>query len=153
MLYVSTRGQAPALQFEEAVLEGLANDGGLYLPKHCPKISLNEIMKLGGLNYVDLSFYIMRKFIGSGLSDDNLYEVINRSYTNFGVDDFCPTVHISDNEYILELFHGPTLAFKDFAMQFIGNLFQFLLKGNKKRLTIVTATSGDTGSAAVEAFK
>ena len=153
MLYVSTRGQAPALQFEEAVLEGLANDGGLYLPKHCPEISLNEIMKLGGLNYIDLSFYIMRKFIGSGLSDDNLYEVINRSYTNFGVDDFCPTVHISGNEYILELFHGPTLAFKDFAMQFIGNLFQFLLRGNKKRLTIVTATSGDTGSAAVEAFK
>ena len=104
-------------------------------------------------SYIDLSFKIIRKFIGPELSDTNLSDIVYGSYLSFGLDDFCPTKHVEKNQYLLELFHGPTLAFKDFAMQFIGNLFEFYLKADNKRLTIVTATSGDTGAAAVELLK
>ena len=153
MLYISTRGQATPINFKEAVLTGLATDGGLYLPEVLPKLSLEEIRNLNGLSYVDLSLRIMRKFIGPELPDTTLRDIIQGSYGSFGIDDFCPTKQFDKNQYLLELFHGPTLAFKDFAMQFIGNLFKFYLKAENKKLTIVTATSGDTGAAAVHAFK
>lgn len=153
MLYVSTRGCTPPVNFKKAVLAGLADDGGLYLPTHCPKLSTDEIKDLKELDYVDLCFSVMRGFIGSEFSDNDLVNTIKAAYHNFGDGDFCPTETINKNEYLLELFHGPTLAFKDFAMQFIGNLFELFLGNDNKRLTIVTATSGDTGSAAVEAFR
>ena len=153
MLYVSTRGQATSISFKEAVLTGLATDGGLYIPETCPKFSEVEIRDFNGLSYMDLALRIMRKFIGPELSDTNLSDIVQSSYSSFGVNDFCPTEQVDKNQFLLELFHGPTLAFKDFAMQFIGNLFEFYLKADDKKLTIVTATSGDTGAAAVEAFK
>ncbi len=153
MLYISTRGQATPLGFKEAVLSGLASDGGLYIPKNYPLFSEEEIRSLEGLDYVNLAFNVMRKFIGPEISDPELFQTINTSYGSFGKGNFCPTLSIDNNEYLLELYHGPTLAFKDFAMQFIGNLFELFLSKESKRLTIVTATSGDTGSAAVEAFK
>lgn len=153
MLYISTRGQATPLGFKEAVLSGLASDGGLYIPENYPLLSEEEMGSLEGLDYVNLAFNIMRKFIGPEISDPELFQTINTSYGSFGKGNFCPTLSIDNNEYLLELYHGPTLAFKDFAMQFIGNLFELFLSKESKRLTIVTATSGDTGSAAVEAFK
>ena len=153
MLYISTRGQATPLGFKEAVLSGLASDGGLYIPENYPLLSEEEMESLEGLDYVDLAFNIMRKFIGPEISDPELFQTIYTSYGSFGKGNFCPTLSIDNNEYLLELYHGPTLAFKDFAMQFIGNLFELFLSKESKRLTIVTATSGDTGSAAVEAFK
>ncbi len=153
MLYVSTRGKAVPLSFKEAVLSGLASDGGLYLPVKFPILSKEEMESLKNLGYKDLAFRIMRKFIGSELSDSELAEIISKSYGTFGDGNFCPTLKVNKNEYLLELFHGPTLAFKDFAMQFIGNLFELFLGSENKGMTIVTATSGDTGSAAVEAFK
>ncbi|HHB81055.1 MAG TPA: threonine synthase [Aliiroseovarius sp.] len=153
MRYISTRGQAPVLGFEDTMLTGLARDGGLYLPESVPEMSRDEIAALAGLSYEEAAARIMRPFLGEAFSDDDLAGIIARAYQGFNHAARAPLSQIGPNHFLLELFHGPTLAFKDFAMQLIGQLFQASLARRGERVTIVGATSGDTGSAAIEAFK
>ncbi|GAA3869068.1 threonine synthase [Celeribacter arenosi] len=153
MRYISTRGQAPVLNFEEAMLTGLASDGGLYVPETIPEMSADDIAALAGLSYEDIAFRVMKPFIGTTFTDAEFRDIIARAYSVFGHDARAPLVQLGANHFLLELFHGPTLAFKDFAMQLIGQLFQSALARRGDRVTIVGATSGDTGSAAIEAFK
>ncbi len=153
MKYISTRGTAPALSFEEAMLTGLARDGGLYVPESWPQMSTAEIAALAGLSYEEVAYRVMRPFVGETFTDDAFRGIIERAYAVFGHAARCPLVQIEPNHYLLELFHGPTLAFKDVAMQLIGQMFQVSLSRSGRRVTIVGATSGDTGSAAIEAFK
>ncbi|WP_417248195.1 threonine synthase [Celeribacter sp.] len=153
MKYISTRGEAPELSFEEAMLTGLASDGGLYVPASIPTMSKEEIAALAGLSYEEAAFRVMRPFVGETFSDEEFKDIIAKAYAGFGHDARAPLVQLGPNHFLLELFHGPTLAFKDFAMQLIGQLFQSALARRGERVTIVGATSGDTGSAAIEAFK
>ncbi len=153
MRYVSTRGTAPVLSFDEAMLTGLARDGGLYVPDHVPTLAPDDIAALAGLPYEDAAFRIVRPFTGDSFSDDDLKGCIARAYRGFGHPARAPLVQLAPNHFLLELFHGPTLAFKDFAMQLIGQMFQLALSRSGQRITIVGATSGDTGSAAIEAFR
>lgn len=151
--YFSTRGSAPVLNFEQAMLSGLARDGGLYLPQTIPMLGEDEIRALGGLSYEQVAFRIMRPFIGETFTDAEFEGIIARAYAGFGHAARAPLVQLDSNHHLLELFHGPTLAFKDFAMQMIGQMFQTALARSGTRVTIVGATSGDTGSAAIEAFR
>ena len=153
MRYVSTRGAAPDLSFEEAMLTGLARDGGLYVPAEVPVMARGDIAALAGLSYEEVAFRVMRPFIGDAFTDEEFADIIARAYAGFGHAARAPLVQLAPNHFLLELFHGPTLAFKDFAMQLIGQLFQASLSRSGKRVTIVGATSGDTGSAAMEAFR
>lgn len=150
MKYISTRGQAPALSFEEVVLTGLAPDGGLYLPETLPSFSKAEIASWAGLSYQELAFKVMQPFVAGTLSDEEFKKIIADSYRGFRHDAIAPLVQTGHNEWILELFQGPTLAFKDFALQFLGNLLDHLLKKRKQKVVVMGATSGDTGSAAIE---
>lgn len=153
MRYISTRGTAPELDFEEAMLAGLARDGGLYLPASWPQLSHDEIAAFAGLPYEEVAFRVMRPFVGDAFSEAEFRDIIARAYAGFDHVARCPMSQIGANDWLLELFHGPTLAFKDVAMQLIGLLFEASLKRSGKRITIVGATSGDTGSAAIEAFR
>ncbi len=153
MKYVSTRGEAPELGFEDVMITGLARDGGLYVPKDWPVFSEKDISQMAGCSYEEVAFQVMRPFIGATFTDSEFKEIINTSYRSFSSDKRCPVVKLRDNIFVLELYHGPTLAFKDVAMQLIGQMFEFSLKRRKKNVVIVGATSGDTGSAAIEAFK
>ncbi|MEE9388557.1 MAG: threonine synthase [Paracoccaceae bacterium] len=153
MQYISTRGQAPVLDFENTMLTGLARDGGLYLPETIPQMSRGDIAALAGLSYEEIAFRVMRPFIGDTFSDSEFGDIIGRAYAGFRHDARAPLKQLDSNHYLLELFHGPTLAFKDFAMQLIGQMFQSTLTKRGERVTIVGATSGDTGSAAIDAFK
>ena len=153
MRYVSTRGQAPTLSFGEAMLTGLARDGGLYVPESVPAMAPDEIAALAGLPYEEAAFRVMRPFVGDAFTDAEFRKAIDAAHAGFGHAARAPLVQLAPNHFLLELFHGPTLAFKDFAMQLIGQLFQIALKRDGKRVTIVGATSGDTGSAAIEAFR
>ena len=153
MRYISTRGQAPALSFGEAMLTGLARDGGLYVPETVPTMTAAEIAALAGQSYEEVAFRVMRPFVAETFSEDELRGAIARAYAGFGHVARAPLVQLEPGHFLLELFHGPTLAFKDFAMQIIGQLFQIELAKQGRRVTIVGATSGDTGSAAIEAFK
>lgn len=153
MRYISTRGQAPILSFEEAMLTGLARDGGLYVPESWPQMSTDEIADLAGLSYEETAFRVMKPFIGDTFTDEEFHAIIARAYANFHHAARCPIVQTGSNDFMLELHHGPTLAFKDVAMQLIGQMFEVALKRKGERVTIVGATSGDTGSAAIEAFK
>ncbi len=153
MKYISTRGQAPELSFEEAMLTGLARDGGLYLPAEIPRFSQEEIAALAGLSYEETAFLVMRPYLGDTFTDDEFRAIIARAYDEFGHAARAPLKQLAPNHFLLELFHGPTLAFKDFAMQLIGQMFEVALKRRGERVTIVGATSGDTGSAAIEAFR
>ena len=151
MRYVSTRGQAPVLNFEGAMLSGLARDGGLYLPETIPAFGgLND---LDGLPYEEVAFRVVRPFTGDSFTDDELRGAIDRAYARIEHTAKAPLRQLAPGHHLLELFHGPTLAFKDFAMQLIAQLFEIALKRSGERITIVGATSGDTGSAAIEAFK
>jgi len=153
MRYISTRGQAPALSFEEAMLTGLARDGGLYVPETIPQMPPAEIAALSGLSYEEAAFRVMRPFVGDAFDDDTFAEIVQAAYAGFGHPARAPLVQLAPNHFLLELFHGPTLAFKDFAMQLIGQMFERALARRGERVTIVGATSGDTGSAAIEAFR
>ncbi|WP_116599672.1 threonine synthase [Primorskyibacter marinus] len=153
MKYISTRGSAPALTFEEAMLSGLARDGGLYVPESIPQMSAADIRALNGLPYEEIAFRVMRPFVGDTFSDETFADLIAKAYAGFGHNARAPLVQLAPNHFLLELFHGPTLAFKDFAMQLIGQLFEEALTRRGERVTIVGATSGDTGSAAIEAFR
>ena len=152
MRYISTRGQAPSLTFEEAMLTGLARDGGLYVPETIPVLTHTEIAKMAGQSYEEIAFRVMQPFIGDTFSDAEFRAIIADAYSKFGHAAKAPLVQLEANHFLCELFHGPTLAFKDFAMQLIGQLFQKALARRNDRVTIVGATSGDTGSAAIEAF-
>lgn len=153
MHYISTRGAAPILSFEQAMLTGLARDGGLYVPEAVPQMTAAEIAGLAGLSYEDTAFRVMRPFLGGAFTDAAFRDLIANAYAGFGHVARAPLVQLGANHFLLELFHGPTLAFKDFAMQLIGQLFQAALARSGNRVTIVGATSGDTGSAAIEAFR
>ncbi|MCG3267960.1 threonine synthase [Yoonia sp. I 8.24] len=153
MRYISTRGTAPALTFEEAMLTGLARDGGLYVPEEIPTLTPTQIAAMAGKSYEEVAFDVMRPFIGDTFSDAQFRELIAKAYAGFGHAARAPLVQLAPNHFLLELFHGPTLAFKDFAMQLIGQMFQAALSRSGDRVTIVGATSGDTGSAAIEAFR
>jgi threonine synthase len=153
MHYISTRGSAPVLRFDEAMMTGLARDGGLYVPDVVPVMGADQIAALAGLSYEEIAFRVMHPFVGGCFADDEFRGLIARAYAGFGHAARAPLVQLGPNHFLLELFHGPTLAFKDFAMQLIGQLFQAALARSGERVTIVGATSGDTGSAAIEAFR
>ncbi len=152
MHYVSTRGQAPVLNFEDTMLSGLARDGGLYVPETIPQLTHDEIAAMAGKSYEDIAFTVMRPFVDETFTDGEFSALIDKAYEGFGHAARAPLVQLDQGHFLLELFHGPTLAFKDFAMQLIGQLFQSALRRRGDRVTIVGATSGDTGSAAIEAF-
>jgi len=147
MQYLSTRGKVSALGFTDAVMMGLAEDGGLLLPRAIPRIDRDTFESWQGFSYQDLAFEVMSRFIDDIPASD-LKNLINKSYATFGHQKITPLVHL-DDLHILELFHGPTLAFKDIALQFLGNLFEYLLERNDGVMNILGATSGDTGSAAI----
>jgi len=152
--YISTRIGSPILEFEDVVLTGLANDGGLYVPEVWPQMAVNHHVFNKDIDYSDLAFEIIRPFIEENCIEDiKLKSLINDSYKSFKQPSVAPLVQIDSNTWLLELFHGPTLAFKDFALQFLGRMFEHILTKRDKRLTIIGATSGDTGSAAIEACK
>lgn len=150
MKYISTRGQAPILSFEDVVLTGLASDGGLYVPESIPHFSPAEIASFRGLSYQELAFKIIAPFVDGEIADADLRAIIEKSYLHFRHSAIAPLVQIGHNEWILELFQGPTLAFKDFALQFLGNLLDFILAKRQQKVVVMGATSGDTGSAAIE---
>lgn len=153
MRYVSTRGRAPVLDFEQAMMTGLARDGGLYLPEAIPMFSADEIARFEGLPYEEVARRVISPFVGESFSDADLRGAIARAYAGFDHIARAPLVQLAPGHHLLELSHGPTLAFKDFAMQLIGQLFQLALARSGNRVTILGATSGDTGSAAIEAFR
>jgi len=153
MSYISTRGAAPELDFEATMLTGLARDGGLYVPRAVPVMTPDQIAALAGQSYEDVAHAVMRPFIGDAFGDDEFRRLIARAYGGFGHPARAPLKQLAPGHFLLELFHGPTLAFKDFAMQLIGQMFEASLSRSGQRVTIVGATSGDTGSAAIEAFR
>ncbi len=150
MKYISTRSKAIELSFEEVVLQGLATDGGLYVPEFLPSFSAKDLQNLRHLSYEELFFEVTKHFIGGEISDKIYREIIKKSYSNFSHAAIAPTKQIYDNQFLLELFHGPTLAFKDFALQFLGNLLDYFLQKRGEQIVIIGATSGDTGSAAIQ---
>ena len=153
MFYISTRGSAPALAFDEVLLAGLACDGGLYVPSVWPQVSSVEQVELNNLNYSDLACRLMLPFVGDTIAEDDFAEIVGAAYSEFSNDQVVPLTKLDDGVWLLELFHGPTLAFKDIALQLLGRLFDYILTRRGERITIVGATSGDTGSAAIEACK
>lgn len=153
MRYISTRGQAPALSFEEVVLTGLAPDGGLYVPETYPQMSKEEIADLAGLPYHEVAFRVMRPYIGDCIDESTLREMLKVTYASFKHDAVAPLKQLDTNHFLLELFHGPTLAFKDVALQMLGRLLDHFLVKRGERGVIMGATSGDTGSAAIEGCK
>ncbi len=150
MKYISTRGRAPALGFEEVLLTGLASDGGLYVPESLPEYSAAEIASWASLDYAQLAYRIIQPFVADAIDAADLRAIISDSYAQFRHDAVAPLVQLGHNEWVLELFHGPTLAFKDFALQLLGRLFDYILERRQQHVVIMGATSGDTGSAAIE---
>ena len=154
MRYISTRGTAPALGFEDVVLTGLARDGGLYIPDQWSPVSPDDIRAFAGADYAECAYRVMRPYIDNSCIDDaGLRALIGETYAVFDDPAVAPLRQLDDDTWLLELFHGPTLAFKDFALQFLGRLFEHILAKREQRITIVGATSGDTGSAAIEACR
>lgn len=151
MKYVSTRGNAPSLDFEGVTLAGLASDGGLYVPETWPQFSEAEIADMAGLPYAELAVRVMMPFVEGSLTEDELRDLCSRAYGRFAHQAVTPLVQFDQQHWLLELFHGPTLAFKDVALQLLGRLFEHFLQRSDDHLTIVGATSGDTGSAAIDA--
>lgn len=147
--YISTRGTAPELSFEEVVLTGLASDGGLYVPTELPQVDAQTLRRWATLSYAELALEVMRPFVGNAMPEDDLKRLVDDAYAGFRHAAVAPLVQTGRNTFILELFHGPTLAFKDFALQFLGRLLDYFLTRSNRHVTIVGATSGDTGSAAI----
>jgi threonine synthase len=153
MKFISTRLNAPALSFEEVVLQGLATDGGLYVPEFLPQFSKSEIAKMKKMTYEELFFEVTRHFIDNEIESSVYKNIIEKSYKNFSHSAIAPLKQLEPNHFLLELFHGPTLAFKDFALQFLGNLLDHFLTKRGEKIVIIGATSGDTGSAAIQGCK
>jgi len=148
MKYLSTRGQTPALGFSDAVSTGLAPDGGLYLPETLPHFTAAELAAFAQLGYADLCFEFMRRF-ATDIPEAELQAIVRASYTRFSFPEIAPLVQLDANLYVLELFHGPTLAFKDFALQLLGNLYERQCRVRGETINVLGATSGDTGAAAI----
>jgi threonine synthase len=156
MKYISTRadsGGGEELSFDEVLLNGLARDGGLFLPVEWPRFSLDEIRGLRGLSYPDLCVKVIKPFVGDAIAEDKLSELTSQAYAGFSHKAVTPLSQVDEKTFLLELFHGPTLAFKDLAMQLLGGLFDHVLQEKGRRTTIVGATSGDTGGAAIDAMR
>jgi threonine synthase len=151
--YVSTRGEAPTLGFVEATLAGLARDGGLYLPVAWPELGEATIARFAGRPYAEVAVEVIRPFVGDAIPEHDLARMTREAYGSFRHPAVAPLVQFGPSDFVLELFHGPTLAFKDLAMQLLGRLMDHALAARGERTTIVVATSGDTGGAAVEAFR
>jgi threonine synthase len=151
--YISTRGEAPPLGFGEAMLAGLARDGGLYVPDAWPRLAPSAIAGLAGQPYAEVAVEVMRPFVGDAIADADLARMVREAYGSFRHPAVAPLVQLGPGDFVLELFHGPTLAFKDIAMQLLGRLMDHGLAVRGERSTVVVATSGDTGGAAVEAFR
>jgi threonine synthase len=152
MRYISTRGAAPALDFEEVTLAGLASDGGLYVPEAWPVLSRDEIAALAGLDYVETAVRVLTPFVGDSIDLAGLRSLCTQAYGRFAHAAVTPLVQLDQRNWLLELFHGPTLAFKDVALQLLGLLFERFLAPRDVHLTVIGATSGDTGSAAIDAL-
>ena len=152
MKYISTRNNFKEFNFSEVFIKGLADDGGLFIPKSLKKYSTEELLELKNLNYNELSAEIINLFSADFISREKLLCLIKKSYSTFREKEVVKISSIGELK-LLELFHGPTLAFKDIAMQFIGNLYEYYLSKNDKKINIVVATSGDTGAAAIDAIK
>ena len=150
--YKSTRGMDSNLSFEDVLLNGLARDSGLYMPDKWPKFSYNELLEMQGLDYISLAEKIIFPFVGKNLNQ-LIGQISKKVYEKFDNKEKAPLIELEKNFYIMELFHGPTYAFKDYAMQLLSELFSEVLKNSKSKIVILGATSGDTGSAALEAFK
>ena len=153
MKYVSTRGTAPTLGFDDVLLAGLARDGGLYLPETWPRLSPETIRGFAGKPFADVAVEVIHPFTGGAISRADLQRMADDAYAGFGHPSTVPLVQLAPHRYVLELFHGPTLAFKDVAMQLLARLMDHVLEKRGQRATIVGATSGDTGGAAIEAFR
>ncbi|HOV04566.1 MAG TPA: threonine synthase, partial [Kaistiaceae bacterium] len=153
MKYVSTRGNAPKLGFADVLLAALARDGGLYVPESWPQLAPEEIADLAGRPYAEVAFRVIQPFVGGEIADADLKRMIDEAYATFRHPAVTPLVQVGPNDWLLELFHGPTLAFKDVAMQLLARLMDHVLAARGARATIVGATSGDTGGAAMEAFR
>ena len=153
MRYISTRGTAPALDFEAVLLAGLARDGGLYVPESWPVISAADLRRFAGLSYAEVAVEVMLPFLGGSITRADFARMVGAAYATFSHHSVAPLVQLGPNRWLMELFHGPTLAFKDVALQLLGQLFDHVLRKNGQRTTIVGATSGDTGSAAIEACR
>jgi threonine synthase len=152
MKYISTRDNSKEYSFEEVFIKGLASDGGLFVPKEVKKYSAEELESLSSLNYQDLAKRIIYPFIGDFMRVNELSDIVEKSYSVFRKDNAVDLIKVGDTK-LLELFHGPTLAFKDIAMQLLGNFYEFYLKKGSKNINVVVATSGDTGAAAIDAIK
>ena len=153
MNYISTRGLAPVLDFEGAMLSGLARDGGLYVPETFPQISREELLILRGKPYADVAFAIVRKYTDGSIPDVDLRKMIDAAYATFNHPATTPLKQLAPNHYLLELFHGPTIAFKDVAMQLLSRMMDWSLAKQKRKAVVIGATSGDTGGAAIDAFQ
>ena len=153
MQYISTRGQAPELDFKGVLLAGLASDGGLYVPASIPHFSPAEIASFAGLSYPELAQKIITPFIGDFATADELTTMIDRAYGTFRHAAIAPLNQLAHDHFLLELFHGPTLAFKDFALQLLGQFMEHALRGESKKSVVLGATSGDTGSAAIAGLR
>lgn len=152
IFYQSTRGLAPELDLRGVTMAGLASDGGLYVPKNWPQFGEAQVAGFRTQSYQDIAFQILKPFMASSIPEADLRTLINKSYSVFDTADVTPLKQLDDRHWILELFHGPTLAFKDVALQFLGHVFEYFLSQTKERMTVVGATSGDTGSAAIAAL-
>ncbi|MDQ3352929.1 MAG: threonine synthase, partial [Actinomycetota bacterium] len=153
MKYVSTRGDAPVLGFDDALLAGLARDGGLYVPETWPALAPATLAGFAGRTYAEVATKVMAPFLGGGIDEELVAGIVAEAYARFRHPAVVPLRQVGDNEWVLELFHGPTLAFKDVALQVLGRLFDAELTRRSERLTILGATSGDTGPAAIEACR
>ena len=152
MKYISTRDNSKEYSFEDVFIKGLADDGGLFIPKQVKKYSTEELESLSSLSYQDLAKKIIYPFIGDFMSENELSDIVDRSYSVFRKDNTVDLIKVGDVK-LLELFHGPTLAFKDIAMQLLGNFYEYYLKKTNKNINVIVATSGDTGAAAIDAIK
>lgn len=155
MKYISTRGKADILDFEGVTLAGLARDGGLYVPETFPLFSTDQIRAMAGQSYADVAFTVIKPFVAGSIDDKSLKTMLEATYGSdtFRRSSVAPLVQLGPNDWVLELFHGPTLAFKDFALQLLGRFFDHFTEKRHQKLTILGATSGDTGSAAIEACR
>ena len=150
MHYLSTRNNKLKETFLNVLFQGLSKEGGLFMPFSWPSISIKN---LRGKNYQEIAYEVISPFIQDDVSEDDLRLILDKTYQSFDHENIAPLINIEKNKYILELFYGPTLAFKDYALQFLGNLFSHVLQNSNKKITVLGATSGDTGSAAINAFK
>ena len=152
MKYISTRDNSKEYSFEEVFIKGLADDGGLFIPREVKKYSTEELESLSSLGYQDLAKKIIYPFIGDFMTVNELSDIVDKSYSVFRKSNAVDLIKVGDTK-LLELFHGPTLAFKDIAMQLLGNFYEYYLQKNHKNINVIVATSGDTGAAAIDAIK